>query len=212
MAPLTELPAFLASIPVDHTIERFGQIQKFLFQRRFSAGQTLNQFLLATANPNLLASWTPLLTAENNTKVVASPFVSEVENETGEARVYGGGNATINGIEIVLGANPSPMTAKMLESRQSVVKAVRALQRELLGVYLINEHGQIGMITDGLATPLAHRPIPIRSLFVGDKVFGGFDNVDSNALSFVFEPVVMQNFVIVTPTNFNALHDLVNPA
>lgn len=212
MSPITQLPTFLGSIPVDHSIERFGQIQKILFQRKFNTGTTRNKFVAATANPNLLASWTPLLTATNNTKVVASPFVSEVENEPGEPRTYGGGNATLNGIEIVLGTNPSTFTSRMLEVKQAVIKAVAALQGETLGVYLINEHGQIGMITDGLATPVNLMPIPIRSLFVGDKAFGGYENVDSNALNFVFEPNALRDFVIITPTNFDALNDLVNPA
>ena len=206
--------ASIPSIPLDRTLERFGQIQKLIFQRKYQTGTTLNTLPVPLRDPKLRATWTALLAAVNSTKVTVSTFIQEPENSAGEARMYGGGNATINGIEIVLGVNPSPFTAKVLETKQHVVKALKQLIAEgaNLAVYLVNEHGQIGCLSnnnDGTATE--YRPIPIRSFFVGDKVFGNFENVDSNDLSFVFEPNFSNDFDVVTPTDFNPLHDLSNP-
>jgi hypothetical protein len=52
-------------------------------------------------------------------------------------------------------------------------------------------------------------PIPIRSLFIGDKTFGGLEAPDSNAIQWTFLPNYSDNFWICTPTEWNPLTDLV---
>jgi hypothetical protein len=47
---------------------------------------------------------------------------------------------------------------------------------------------------------------------VGDKNLGGFDAPDGNAISWSFPPNWSDNLVIVTPSDFNPLTDLVNAA
>lgn len=213
MSPIITPGPSIPSIPIDRTIERFGQIQKLIFQRKFQDGTILNELVALTASPALKATWTPLLASTTGTKVTGSPFISEPANEAGEARTYGGGNATVNGIPIVLGQAASPFTALILESKQHVIRELKKLEAEgtNLAVYLVNEHGHIGLLNDGLPTPLKYRPIPIYSLFVGEKVFGNFEGVDNNALQFMFEPGFSLNFDIIVPTDFNPLNDLVNP-
>jgi hypothetical protein len=51
-------------------------------------------------------------------------------------------------------------------------------------------------------------PIPIRSLFIGDKTHGGLEAPDSNAIQFAFLPNYSDNLSIQVPTDFNPLTDL----
>ena len=209
--PITEPGVSIASIPFDRGIERFGQIQRIIFQRKYEENTDLNELDATTQDPKLKATWETLLAAEDGTKVTVSPPLSEPENEVGEARTYGGGNATINGIEITLGKNPSPFMGKFLEVKQHVIKELQKLQGELLSVYFVNEAGRIGMLSDGKDPVEKYKPIPIYSLFVSDKKFGNFEEPDMNEISFVLEPNWSKFFVIVTPEDFNPLHDLKNP-
>ena len=69
--------------------------------------------------------------------------------------------------------------------------------------YLINEHGQI----EARKVGEEYFPLPIQSLFVGDKIHGGLQEPDSNSLQFSFAPNYSDDLVIVTP-EFNAVTDL----
>lgn len=213
MSPIIEPGDALPTIPKAAKIERFGQVQKIVFQRRVKDDGTLNTFAAATEDPKEKASWTPLLAATDDEKVTPSPFLSEPENEPGEARTYGGGNATLNGIEIILGKEPSPFNCKILEAPQDVAAELEKLRNEEgnLAVFLINEHGQIGMLSDGKAEPDNYYPIPIRSFFISDKVLGGFEEPDSNEVQFQFAPNWSGKFVVINPEDdFSPLHDIVH--
>jgi len=214
MGLLTVCPrsAFIPSVPIPDCLEDFGQTQKVILQRLYKADGTPNQFVVATNSPLVLASWTPLLAAEDDTKVVQTPFLSNPANEPGAAREYGGGNQTIGGIPLTVGREPSPFTSMYLRTPQITIAALKKYQGEEIGVYLVNEYNQIMADSDGLATPLVYRPIPIHSLFVGDKKLGGLEEPDSNAFNFMFLPNWSDNTRILTPTNFKPLRDLVTPA
>lgn len=203
--------AALTNIPLDECPEDFGQIQKMIFQRIYSSGSTKNKFVVATANPNVLASWTPLLAAVDGTKVVQSPFLSNPENEPGAAREYGGGNATLGGIPLILGAEPSTFVAQILQSKQPTIEALKSYPCENVGVFFVDEYGRMGMLADDVDTPTEYYPIPIKSLFIGDKGFGGIENPDINTLSFYLKRNWSDKFAIVAPTNFDALNDLATP-
>ena len=86
------------SIGVSSCLERFGEIQKIILQRTYDDG-TLNTITIATANPNLLATWTALLAAVDNTKCQVTPFINAMNNEVGEPITIGGVGATVGGIE-----------------------------------------------------------------------------------------------------------------
>lgn len=204
--------AALPSIPVSNCPESMGQIQKLIFMRLYN-GQKLNEI----ENPKELATWTELLAAADSTKAVITPFIVEPTAESGEARTYGGGNASVGGIEEILGANPTPFTARIEKSPQDTIKALKELMCENLGVVFVDEYGNLGMqnqpttTTDGPPTTTDHyKPIPIRALFVGDKTLGGFEAPDSNPLQFSLVPNWSDDFVLVEP-EFNPLYDLVAP-
>lgn len=196
----------LPSVAIPECAESMGQIQKVIFQRIFSPTPGTKNGI---ANPLVLASWTPLLAAADSTKVVPSPYINGPGSEPGAPRTYGGGNATLGGVEVIIGREPSTFTALMLMTKQSVIAELKKIMCENVGVYLVDENGRIGCLADNVNNPTKYMPIPISKLFVGDKKFGGLEEPDSNAIEFAMHPNWSDNFIIIQPTDFNPLTDLV---
>ena len=199
--------AALTSIPAASCTESFGQIQKIAFQRLYASG-VKNQF--PSSNPiTVKANWSTRLAAADSTKIVVSPYIQAPSQEAGSARTFGGGNETLGGVEIVIGREPSTFTGVIRGVPQNVIKALKALQCEAqadnLGIYLFDENGAIECIKDSSS---ACYPIPIRSLFIGDKVHGGLEAPDSNAIQFTFLPNYSDDLSIQVPSNWNPLTDL----
>ena len=201
----------ISDVPVSDCPESLGQVQKVILQRVFSATGVKNSLVKATADPKLKASWTPMLAATDGTKVVTSPYISAPKTEPGAARTFGGGNETVGGIEIIVGRNPTPFTGSILQNSQATIAALKTYECENVGVYLIDENGKIACLADNVVTPTKYFPIPIYGLFVGDKNLGGLEAPDANAIQWKFLPNWSDKLVIVTPTDFNALTDLVKP-
>lgn len=204
----------LPNIPNFTCAEGFGQIQKVAFQRLYKSTGVKNSFT-KTEDIGEQASWSPLLSANDDTKVVVSPYIQAPTAEAGSPRTFGGGNETLGGIEEIIGREPTPFTAVMRKMPQSLIKALKDLQCESesqnLGVYLFDENGAIGALQDP-KTETTHYPIPIRSLFIGDKTLGGFEAPDSNAIQWTFLPNWSDDLAIIVPGNFNPLTDLKNAA
>ena len=202
--------AALTTIPAQGCAQSFGQIQKVAFQRLQSSGAK-NSFT-NTSDIKLLASWSALLAAADSTKIVVSPYIQAPTVEAGAARTFGGGNETLGGVEQIIGREPTAFTGVIRAVEQSIIKAMKELQCEStndnLGVYLFDENGNICAIQDA-TTATTFYPIPIRSLFVGDKTFGGLEAPDSNAIQWSFLPNYSDNLAIISPTDFNPLTDLV---
>ena len=200
--------AALPTIPKFECSEGFGQIQKIAFQR-LTTTDGKNKFNSTNAIGNL-ESWTSLLTANDSTKIVISPFVENPTQDGGDARTYGGGNDTLGGVSKIIGSEPTTLTVQLRDVPQSIIKELKKMMCEAqngnLGVYLFDDNGRIEAIQDE-TTATTHYPIPIRALFVGDKIHGGLENPDSNTMSFQFAPNYSDNLAIVTPT-FNPLVDL----
>ena len=207
----------LTTIPAASCAESFGQIQKVAFMRLKKADGTVNSFVDGTTTGiNKKAAWTAKMALSDGGKVVISPYIQAPTNEAGEARTFGGGNDTLGGIEIVIGRNPSTFTGVMRAVPQSIIKAMKLLQCEAqsdnLGVILFDENGNIEAIkkvTSGTPDTVEYMPIPIRSLFIGDKSHGGLEAPDSNAIQWSFLPNYSDNLGIVAPDDFNPLTDLV---
>ena len=190
-----------ASCPVD-----FGQCQKIVFQRIFKSGTTKNSF--TSEEICALASWTANFSASDGSKMVITPYVEAPAADGGDAITYGGGNDTVGGVTKTIGRNPVNMTFALRQVSQDIVKALKSLMCETLGVYLINGDGQVLALA---ADPTeAHFPIPIDNLFVGDLMLNGLDTPDSNTLSFSFKPNWSDDAVVVKAADFNALTDLAN--
>jgi hypothetical protein len=201
--------ASLTGFAIPECLEGFGQVNKVIFQRIFSAAGTKNKLI---GDPAALASWTPAFLADDGTKMVITPYVSNPTVTAGAKKTYGGGNATPGGLIKIIGAEPTAFTAQFDDMPQSVIKAMKALMCENVGVYLVNERGQIGLkkvTIDGTPVTYEYMPIPIASLFIGDKVLGGLDNPDTNAIEWNWPANWSDDFAVITP-NFDALGALVN--
>lgn len=200
----------MPDIPVSNCPESFGQIQKVAFQRLYKSTGEKNSFK-TDAGIEKKASWTPLLSAEDDTKIVISPYIQAPTAEAGAARTFGGGNETLGGVEEIVGREPTPFTGVMRKLPQKIIKALKELQCESwgdnLGVYLFDENGAIGAIQDA-NTATIHYPIPIRSLFIGDKTLGGYEAPDSNNIQWAFLPNWSDDLAIIVPEDFNPITDL----
>lgn len=187
--------------------QNFGQIQKIIFQRLYD-GSTRNKFTASGASSpsagdaTLLATWTAEkaatktsggTTTPNGARITVTPFIEAPADDGGDARTFGGGNDTLNGIEQIIGSNPVNFTCRMNGKKQDIVANLKKLMCEALsnnlGVYLVNENGDIeGVAEPGAGTVVDWYPIPIQRLFVSDKHHGNFDGPDYNELSFAFAP------------------------
>lgn len=203
--------AAISTIPNVVCPENFGQIQKVAFQRLRKADGTKNSFT-SSASILLLASWTAQLAAADGGKIVVSPYVNAPADSGGDARRSSGGNDDLGGVATVLGGNPVQFDGVLRSVPQSVIKTMKELQCEAaagnLGVYLFDENGKIEAIQDQ-TTATTYYPIPIQSLFIGSKIHGNFDAKDSNAISWMYPDNYSDNLVIVAPTDFNPLTDLI---
>lgn len=200
----------MPDIPVSNCPESFGQIQKVAFQRLYKSTGEKNSFK-TDVSIEKKTSWTSLLLADDDTKIVISPYIQAPTAEAGAARTFGGGNETLGGVEEIVGREPTPFTGVMRKLPQKIIKALKELQCESwgdnLGVYLFDENGVIGAIQDA-KTVTTHYPIPIRSLFIGDKTLGGYEAPDSNNIQWAFLPNWSDDLVIIVPEDFNPLTDL----
>ena len=219
MSLICNCPAgeYLKTIPAVTCPENFGQIQKVAFMRLKKADGTVNSFVDGSGTGiDKKAAWTAKMALTDGGKAVISPYIQAPTQDGGDARTFGGGNETLGGVEIVIGRNPMNFSGVMRGVPQSIIKVMKSLQCEAqgdnLGVILFDENGNIEAIkkvTTGTPDTVEYLPIPIRSLFIGDKVHGGLEAPDNNAISWKFLPNYSDDLAIVQPDDFNPLTDLV---
>lgn len=199
----------LEDLTIPECKESMGQIQKVAFQRVYKAAGELNSVSDVTK-----ASFSTLFSAADSTKMVVSPYLQNPTTEPGAARTFGGGNQTLGGIEIVIGREPTTFSGVLYQESQAVIKTLKSYMCENVGVWLIDENGNLGCLVDNPKAPTKYMPIPIGKLFVGDKKLGGFEEPDSNTVEWSFFPNWSDNLVIVKQSemDFNPLTDWVNVA
>ena len=203
----------LTTIPAATCSETFGQIQKAAFCRLAKADGTKNSFTTGSSTGiDKLAAWTAKMAKTDGEKIVITPYIQAPTQEAGSPRTFGGGNETLGGVEIIIGREPSTFTGVLRAVPQDIIKAMKELQCEAvgdnLGVFLFDENGNIEAIED-TTTSGTYYPIPIRSLFIGDKSHGGLEAPDNNAIQWSFLPNYSDDLKIVAPSDFNPLTDLV---
>lgn len=215
MALLCGCPAATAitSPDLQDCFEDLGQIQRMLFQRKYSSGTTLNTFTIASANPNVLASWTPLLdgTATDGTKVIQSPVVQNPVIEAGEAVTFGGGDETVDGVEVIVSRDPATFTGAFHRRSQIEMDNLKDLQCEILTVYFIDNFNRIIGLADDNGNPTTFRGLDIveGTFFIGDKSWGQRTQPNMNMIRFQLPAGYSDNLHVVTPTDFTPLNDLV---
>ncbi len=198
----------LPDLDIKECKESMGQIQKVAFQRVYKAPGELN----SVADPTKKASFSTLFSATDSTKMVVSPYIENPTTEAGAARTFGGGNATLGGVERIIGREPTTFTGVIYEESQMTIEQMKKLQCENVGVWLIDENGNIGCLVDKHDEPTAYMPIPIGKLFIGDKKLGGFEEPDSNSIEWSFFPNWSDKLHIVKrdELDFNPLTDWTN--
>ena len=204
-------PASLPDLECVRCSERFGQIQKVAFQRIVNDDGTKNKFSAVSgfAEINSLANWQARMTANDSTKIVISPYIYSPTQESGAARTFGGGNDSLNGVDEIIGREPSTFSASLRNVPQSIAKVLKTLQCENVGVYLIDGNGNVealGIVDENNNEWIM--PIPIKAFFVGDKTHGGIDAPDANVIQWSFVPNYSDDLKIFTIDTFNVLSDL----
>ena len=179
---------------------RYGQVQKIAFTR-------IGNLFSNSSNPITdLASWTAFLSAEDSTKIVVTPYVEAPTMEGGDEKTFGGGNATLDGIIMVLGSQPIRMSFALRNYPQTIIFALKVLTKiKDLGVFLFNDNGGIICLQEGGT----YLPIPIRALFVGDLILSGRIQPDRNTMKFSFKSNYSDKLVVVKP-DFSPINDLAN--
>lgn len=202
--------AHLADLDIAECKESFGQIQKVLIQRIYKSDGQKNSLSL-TQGKLTKASLTTMLSAADGTKLIVSPYLYNPTTEPGAARTFGGGNQTLGGVEIIIGREPTNFTGVLYQEKQETIAQLKTYMCENVGIYLIDENGNIGGIQEDDNSIM---PIPIGKLFIGDKNLGGFEEPDSNAIEWSFFPNWSDRLVIIKADamDFNPLTDLVNVA
>ena len=200
--------AHLADLEIAECKESLGQIQKVLIQRVYNTAGVKNA--ISAEDIKAKVQMTPLLSAADGTKLIVSPYIQNPTTEPGAARTFGGGNQTLGGIELVIGREPTTFTGIIYQEAQSTVKTMKEYSCENIGVYLVDENGNIGALSEDGGKNLM--PIPVGKFFVGDKKLGGFEEPDSNAIEWNFFPNWSDNLVIIkgTDLDYSPLTDLVN--
>lgn len=191
--------------------ESFGQIQKVIFTRIFSSTGVKNKIPKESLAKK--ATMTPFFAASDGTKLIISPYIQNPVTEPGDARTFGGGNQTLGGVEIVIGREPTTFTGVIYQEAQSVIKTLKSYSCEKIGVFLIDENGNIGAIdSDGKGAK--YEPIPVVKFFVGDKNLGGYEEPDSNTISWSFYPNWSDDLVLIKADtlDYNPLTELANAA
>lgn len=200
--------AHIPDLDIEECKESMGQIQKVAFQRVYKSAGELN----SVEDPTKKASFATLFSASDGTKMTVSPYIQNPTTEPGAARTFGGGNQTLGGIEITIGREPTGFSGIIYQEHQKTIAQLKKYMCENVGVWLIDENGNIGCLVDNVNEPTKYMPIPIGKLFVGDKKLGGFEEPDSNSIEWAFFPNWSDNLYIIKreTLDFNPLTDWVN--
>lgn len=187
------VPTYIASVVTSVACpDNFGQIQKLVFWR---AGNVIG----SVATAEIEGTWTTILAATGDTKAVVSPFVSGASLVAGEPRQYGGGNDTIDGIPIIMGAEPTVFEARMLQYSQSTISKLKALMCEDLEVIFINENGQFGYRLSGTDDVAG---FPLKGFFVSDMNVPGYAEPSNNVIRFSIASGYMEDWLTSDATTF----------
>lgn len=200
--------AALVSLAATTTRQNFGEVYRVIFQRRLN-GTTLNEFVIATTDPKLKASWAALIAAADNTKVVFSPYTEGYDAPAGAAIKFGGTGQTLGGIQRNTGKEPTNVKGMFYGLFQSTVCELDKLRRDDVSVFLVNECGDIAGVSDDPTNPTTLKGFPISrgTFFIGDKTHGKQAEDDSNAFEWTFKPNWSKNFTVIAPTDFNPTDD-----
>lgn len=197
------LPTAIGDITSQDCPVNFSQIQKIILQREgfVFTGTTPNDI-------NLLSDWQTLFTATDDTKAQITPFIYNPVITAGEPVTNGGGdNTTLNGVEELVGVNPSSFTSELRSINATVERELKKFVCETkLVAYFINKNGKI-ICKETAEGSSEYTGIPIQNLFVGDRTVNGLNTKDINAFNFSLAEG-WSNLVSLQIPAFNPLTEL----
>lgn len=180
------LPAALTDIPVSACPFRFDQIVRVLYQRRQTATSFATEALM-----KVLANWTALTAATDDTKVVVSPIFSGFVIPSSEPITVGGNdNSTFNGIREYYGEGAVTATGNFKNISSDVKAAMQLLTQESLAssvgvsnltAYFVNKDGVIFYTDD-------QRGIPVYNARIGSVGSEGLNAPNVTPFGFDLQP------------------------
>ena len=205
------LATSLTDIPASVCPENMGQIQRYWFVRKgeviWDTVTPANNLpaTIAALQPSVLAGWTILFAAADDTHVVTSPLIGGESTLTGGSTITqgGGDNSTLSGTTLVNGINPTDGSARFDSLTGPQIAAFRTLACEGTGleVYLINQQGLIwGQQVGDLFTGF-----DVSNVVLGSMTNAGFGTRDMNTMTFQLDFDYDETKAAITPTDFNAL-------
>ena len=191
-------PAMLTTITQAACKVKTGAVAHILFQRkgfRFNGTGTTPNAIEA------LASWTPLMTATNDTKVVKSPQLLGLTAPQGEATTT---DDTLDGSPEVIDFPGVQATGRYADLPGDVITQIKELEKEADGqlvVYLATLDQRIAAhkVADNVYTGIS-----IRALAIGDPGIGGRGQRDEGTFNFNFKAGYRKNYTLVS-VNFDPL-------
>ena len=205
------LATSLTDIPASVCPENIGQIQRYWFVRKgeviwdtVTPANNVPATITALA-PTVLAGWTILFSAADDTHVVTSPLIGGDSSLTAGSTISqgGGDNSTLSGTTLINGINPTDGSARFDSLTGPQIAAFRTLACEGTGleVYLINQQGLIwGQQVGDLFTGF-----DVSNVVLGSMTNAGFGTRDNNTMTFQLDFDYDETKAAVTPTDFNAL-------
>jgi len=179
------LPTAIGDITNQDCQEHFGQVVRLAFQR------TGSPFVDITDE----AEWDAAVIAADATKVQYTPFTEGVTFPNADPITEGpDDNSTLFGQTIVLGGASVAPSGFFRGLESAICKELQEFTSESgvynnLGVYLINEHGQV--ISNG-----DDSPFPIQSWFIGDATSEGYNTHNKTFFQWSFAYGWSKDFVI----------------
>jgi len=160
---------------------------------------------IATLDPEVLATWTILFSAVDDSHVVLTPLIGGDSTVTaGTPVTFGGGdNSTLSGETFVTAINPSDASVRFDSLTAAQIAAFRTLTCEGNGleVYLISQEGKIW----GSKTGDLFKGFDCTNVVLGSLTNSGFGTRDSNTMTFQMPFDWDETKAFLTPSDFNAL-------
>lgn len=185
METICPVPTHLTEVQNPACPENIGQIQKIIFQR--ARANFVFDSVGATGSITALASWTPLIAASDDTKVVIAPnCVSVVITPPTPITTGGNDNSTLNGRKLNTGFSSVELTGMFRSMPSEIIAQLKLLQKgEELVWFGINQFGQFVARDIYPAHPGEKvTGIPLFSPFFGDAGNEGFAKDDMANFSF----------------------------
>ncbi len=179
------LPTAIGDISAQDCQEHFGQIVRYFFQR---TGSPFTDITDET-------EWDAALAAADATKIQGSPFLEGMTFPDADPITEGpDDNGTLFGQTVVLGGPTVVAKGFHRGLPASICQELQAYASESavynnLGVYLVNEFGQV--ISNG-----ADSPFPISSFYIGDVTSEGYNTHNKTFVQWSFRYGWSKDFVL----------------